>query len=68
MANTRIDVDTEILRKARRQTGFNDHTDLIHHALNKLLEPKESPERYRTILEQIQEGAVRMRTISVREP
>jgi diguanylate cyclase (GGDEF)-like protein/PAS domain S-box-containing protein len=56
MAKKRIDVDTEILQKARQQTGLRNHTDLIHHALNNLLEPKESPERYRTILEQIQEG------------
>lgn len=56
MGKTRIDVDTEILQKARQQTGLNNHADLIHHALNKLLEPKENPERYRTILEQIQEG------------
>ncbi len=56
MAITPVDIDTEILKKACQQTGLKNHTDLIHHALNNLFELKESPERYRTILEQIQEG------------
>ncbi len=56
MKKTLVDIDKEFLQKACHQTGFNNHTDLIHHALNTLLELKDGPERYRSILEQIQEG------------
>ncbi len=56
MVKTRVDVDTEILQKVCQQTGFNNHSDLIIHALNNLLELKECSGRSRTILEQIQEG------------
>ncbi len=56
MARTIVDLDESIIRKARQQTGLERESDLIRYALTALLDRKENKDRYRTILEQIQEG------------
>jgi diguanylate cyclase (GGDEF)-like protein/PAS domain S-box-containing protein len=56
MARTIIDLDENMVRTALQQTGLERESDLVRYALTALLERKESEDRYRTILEQIQEG------------
>jgi diguanylate cyclase (GGDEF)-like protein/PAS domain S-box-containing protein len=56
MARTTTDLDETIVRTALQRTGLESEADLIRYALTALLERKESEDRYRSILEQIQEG------------
>jgi PAS domain-containing protein len=56
MARTITDLDENIVRTALQPTGLESESDLIRYALTALLERKESEDRYRSILEQIQEG------------
>ena len=56
MARTTVDLDENIVRTALQRTGLKRKSALVRYALTALLERKDSEDRYRSILEQIQEG------------
>jgi diguanylate cyclase (GGDEF)-like protein/PAS domain S-box-containing protein len=56
MARTIVHLDESMVRKACQRTGLESASDLIRYALTSLVEQWESKDRYRNILEQIQEG------------